>query len=68
MPMRYWLMKSDPGSFGWDDLKASPGRRTVWDGVRNYQARNFLRDDVERGNASSFTTPARRRRWWEPAR
>jgi predicted RNA-binding protein with PUA-like domain len=54
MARRYWLMKSDPETFGWADLKASPGRRTVWDGVRNYQARNFLRDDVKRGDGVLF--------------
>ena len=39
-------MKSDPGTFGWSDLENAVRRRTVWDGVRNYQARNTLRDDV----------------------
>jgi predicted RNA-binding protein with PUA-like domain len=54
MSRRYWLMKSDPETFGWDDLKAAPGRRTTWDGVRNYQARNYLRDDVQRGDGVLF--------------
>jgi predicted RNA-binding protein with PUA-like domain len=54
MSRRTWLMKSDPETFGWADLKASPGRRTVWDGVRNYQARNFLRDDVKPGDGVLF--------------
>jgi predicted RNA-binding protein with PUA-like domain len=54
MARRYWLMKSDPETFGWADLKASPGRRATWDGVRNYQARNFLRDDVRRGDGVLF--------------
>lgn len=40
---RYWLMKSEPGAFSIDDLAKSPKRTTCWDGVRNYQARNFLR-------------------------
>lgn len=40
---RYWLMKSEPSVFSIDDLAASPRQRTCWDGVRNYQARNFLR-------------------------
>ncbi len=40
---RYWLMKSEPSVFSIDDLAASPKQRTCWDGVRNYQARNFLR-------------------------
>ncbi len=38
-----WLMKSEPTTFSIDDLRAAPGRRTCWDGVRNYQARNFMR-------------------------
>ena len=46
MTRRYWLLKSDPSTFGWHDLENAEGRRTVWDGVRNYQARNTLRDDV----------------------
>jgi predicted RNA-binding protein with PUA-like domain len=54
MARRYWLMKSDPGTFGWADLKASPGRHTTWDGVRNYQARNFLRDEVRPGDGVLF--------------
>ena len=54
MPTRYWLMKSDPETFGWEDLKASAGRRTIWDGIRNYQSRNFLRDDVKRGDGVLF--------------
>jgi predicted RNA-binding protein with PUA-like domain len=41
---RYWLMKSEPGVFSIDDLAASPKRTTCWDGVRNYQARNFMRE------------------------
>ncbi|MFO0775533.1 MAG: EVE domain-containing protein [Nitrospiraceae bacterium] len=41
---RYWLMKSEPLSFSIDDLKAARGQRTSWDGVRNYQARNFMRE------------------------
>ncbi|WP_447974829.1 EVE domain-containing protein [Nitrospira sp. Kam-Ns4a] len=41
---RYWLMKSEPSVFSIDDLRRAPGRRTCWDGVRNYQARNFMRE------------------------
>ncbi len=41
---RCWLMKSEPSAFSIDDLAASPGQRTCWDGVRNYQARNYMRD------------------------
>jgi len=51
---RYWLFKSDPATFGLDDLEGSPGRTTCWDGVRNYQARNFLRDDVRAGDGVLF--------------
>ncbi|MBL8039490.1 MAG: EVE domain-containing protein [Nitrospira sp.] len=40
----YWLMKSEPSTFSIDDLARSPGQTTYWDGVRNYQARNFMRD------------------------
>lgn len=49
-----WLFKSDPDTFGWDDLVASPGATTCWDGVRNYQARNFLRDGVHKGDRVLF--------------
>ena len=50
MARRYWLLKSDPGTFGWPDLEKAKGRKAVWDGVRNYQARNYLRDDVRLGD------------------
>ncbi|CAN5615790.1 EVE domain-containing protein [soil metagenome] len=49
---RYWLMKSEPGSYSIDDLKAD--RRTSWEGVRNYQARNFLRDLFQIGDEVLF--------------
>ncbi|MBI4695227.1 MAG: EVE domain-containing protein [Gammaproteobacteria bacterium] len=52
--MRYWLMKSEPASFSLDTLKACPKKTTMWDGVRNYQARNFLRDEFERGDLAFF--------------
>ena len=42
--MRHWLIKSEPTSFSWDDLWKLPKRTTSWEGVRNFQARNFLRD------------------------
>lgn len=42
--MRYWLMKSEPGVFSWDDLVAKGRQGEEWDGVRNYQARNMMRD------------------------
>ena len=48
--MRYWLLKTEPDSFSIRDLAASPGQTTCWDGVRNYQARNFMRDDMQVGD------------------
>ena len=51
---RYWLVKSEPDSFSFDDLLASPGRTTCWDGVRNYQARNSMRDDMKLGDLVFF--------------
>ena len=41
---RYWLVKSEPSGFSWADLLASPNRTAEWDGVRNFQARNYLRE------------------------
>ncbi len=52
--MKYWLFKSEPGCFSIDDLAASPKKTTHWEGVRNFQARNFLRDDVARGDLVFF--------------
>jgi predicted RNA-binding protein with PUA-like domain len=52
--MRYWLMKSEPDVFGIDDLAAAPRKTTAWWGVRNYQARNFMRDDMRRGDLAFF--------------
>jgi predicted RNA-binding protein with PUA-like domain len=46
--MHYWLMKTEPKSFSVEDLEAAPARTTAWDGVRNYQARNMLRDEMRR--------------------
>jgi len=51
---RYWLVKSEPDSFSFDDLLASPGRNTCWDGVRNFQARNFMRDEMKLGDLVLF--------------
>jgi predicted RNA-binding protein with PUA-like domain len=51
---RYWLLKSEPESFSFDDLLASPRRTACWDGVRNYQARNFMRDDMKKGDLVFF--------------
>lgn len=44
--MKYWLLKSEPDVFSYSHLSLAPERRTVWDGVRNYQARNLLRNAV----------------------
>jgi predicted RNA-binding protein with PUA-like domain len=51
---RYWLVKSEPDVFGFDDLLAAPGRTAGWDGVRNYQARNFMRDEMRVGDGVLF--------------
>jgi predicted RNA-binding protein with PUA-like domain len=52
--MNYWLMKSEPDAFSIDDLKNLPGKTDHWDGVRNYQARNMMRDDMKRGDLVFF--------------
>jgi predicted RNA-binding protein with PUA-like domain len=49
-PRRYWLFKTEPTSFSFEDLWNAPKRTASWDGVRNYQARNTLRDDVKPGD------------------
>ena len=52
--MNYWLFKSEPSAYSWQDLKNEPERTTFWDGVRNYQARNFLRDQIKAGDLVFF--------------
>jgi len=52
--MRYWLMKSEPDSFSIDMLKKRPQGIEPWDGVRNYQARNFMRDQMQVGDQAFF--------------
>ncbi|HTS23228.1 MAG TPA: EVE domain-containing protein [Casimicrobiaceae bacterium] len=52
--MRYWLMKSEPDEFSIDDLAKAPKRTTPWFGVRNYQARNFMRDQMQVGDLAFF--------------
>lgn len=52
--MNYWLFKTEPGCFSFDDLKKRPEMTEPWDGVRNYQARNYLRDEVKVGNLVLF--------------
>ncbi len=48
--MRHWLAKTEPESFSWEDLVNAPGATTCWDGVRNFQVRNFLRDHMRVGD------------------
>ncbi|MFA7405089.1 MAG: EVE domain-containing protein [Pelobacteraceae bacterium] len=52
--MAYWLFKTEPGCFSFDDLKNRHDKTEPWDGVRNYQARNFLRDTVRVGDRVLF--------------
>ena len=47
---RYWLLKSEPTAYSFTDLMAEPNQTAEWDGVRNYQARNFLRDEISKGD------------------
>lgn len=52
--MKYWLVKSEPDVFSIDDLAKSKNKTTCWDGVRNYQARNFIRDGMKKGDGVLF--------------
>jgi len=52
--MNHWLLKSEPATFSIDDLAARPKQTTAWDGVRNYQARNMLRDSIKKGDLAFF--------------
>ena len=52
--MRYWLIKSEPDEVSIDDVLAAPSQRVAWFGVRNYQARNFLRDQMQPGDLALF--------------
>jgi len=52
--MGYWLFKSEPDTFSIDDLKSRGAKGEPWDGVRNYQARNMLRDEVQKGDLVFF--------------
>jgi len=52
--MKYWLMKSEPDVFGIEHLKNMPQKREHWDGVRNYQARNMMRDEMKKGDLVFF--------------
>lgn len=52
--MAFWLFKTEPGCFSFDDLKQCPDMTEHWDGVRNFQARNFLRDSIQPGDRVLF--------------
>ena len=52
--MRYWLMKSEPDEVSFDDVLAAPNQTVAWFGVRNYQARNFMRDAMSVGDGILF--------------
>lgn len=52
--MRYWLMKSEPGDVSIDDLAGFPDQSVAWYGIRNYQARNFMRDQMKVGDKVLF--------------
>ena len=54
MATQYWLMKTEPNVFSIDDLNKSPKKTTCWEGVRNYQARNLLRDKIKKGDKVLF--------------
>ena len=54
MTKRYWLFKSEPSDYSFSDLMGEPDQTAEWDGVRNYQARNFLRDEVKEGDGVLF--------------
>lgn len=52
--MNYWLFKSEPDAFSISDLKAMKGKKDHWDGIRNYQARNLMRDQMVKGDLGFF--------------
>ncbi len=52
--MAHWLMKSEPDTFGIDDLSRLPKKTDSWDGIRNYQVRNMIRDDMKKGDLVFF--------------
>ena len=52
--MAYWLFKSEPNTWSWNDQIAAGSKGTEWDGVRNYQARNMMRDDLKLGDMVLF--------------
>lgn len=52
--MNYWLLKSEPEAYSIDDLIAESKKTEHWDGIRNYQARNFMRDDMKKNDMAFF--------------
>ncbi len=54
MPVHYWLMKTEPTTYSIDDLAKEKNQTTCWEGVRNYQARNLLRDEIKKGDRVLF--------------
>lgn len=54
MAVNFWLVKSEPENFSFEDLKNSIDQTTCWDGVRNYQARNYMRDQMKKGDKVLF--------------
>lgn len=52
--MKYWLLKTEPSTFGIRDLEECPQQTTSWEGVRNFQARNMLRDELHKGDLAFF--------------
>ena len=52
--MQFWLMKSEPDVYGIDHLRTEKRKTDHWDGIRNYQARNFMRDDMKKGDLAFF--------------
>lgn len=54
MAEQIWLMKSEPSVYSFEDLKAAKNKTTLWEGVRNYQARNFMRDRMRKGDPVLF--------------
>ena len=51
---KYWLLKSEPGAYSYSDLRNEPDQTAEWDGVRNYQARNYMRDEMKVGDGVLF--------------
>jgi predicted RNA-binding protein with PUA-like domain len=51
--LKYWLLKTEPGTYSWDDLKKKPNQTDIWEGIRNYQARNLLRE-MKKGDLVFF--------------